>query len=227
MRYENVKSARFVRRCNRFLAEVLLDGVLTPVHVKNTGRLRELLLPDATVFLSGTDNPSRKTAWDLFAVEHGSEIVNIDAQAPNRVFGEFLREGGYLPGLTLIRPECRWGSSRFDFYLETEDERRFVEIKGVTLRCDDGLFRFPDAPTARGARHLKELAACLQAGCTAGAVFVVTRRCGTAVAPNDATDPAFCAALRDAAAAGVGVRAFDCAVTEDSLSILGEVPVQL
>ena len=227
MRYCNVKTARFVRRCNRFLAEVLLDGTLTPVHVKNTGRLRELLTPETTVFLSGTDNPARKTAWDLFAVEHRGEIVNIDSQAPNIVFGEFLTAGGYLDGLTLNRPECRWGSSRFDFYLETARERRFTEVKGVTLRCDDGLFRFPDAPTTRGAKHLKELSACLQAGYTAGAVFVVTRRCSAAVAPNEATDPAFCAALREAAAAGVHVRAFDCAVTEDGLSILGEVPVQL
>lgn len=227
MRYQNVVTARFVRRENRFLAQVLLDGTLTPVHVKNTGRLRELLTPDALVFLSGADNPARKTAWDLFAVVHGAEIVNIDSQAPNAVFGEFLRAGGYLPDLTHLRPECKWGSSRFDFYLETERERRFVEVKGVTLRCPDGLFRFPDAPTARGARHLNELAACLHDGCAAGAVFVVTRACPTAVAPNDATDPDFARALRAAKAAGVRVQAFDCAVTEDSLCIHSEVPVQL
>ena len=227
MQYKNVKTARFVRRCNRFLAEVLLDGVLTPVHVKNTGRLRELLIPDETVFLSGSDNPVRKTAWDLFAVVHGSEIVNIDSQAPNRVFGEFLAAGGYMDSLTRIRPECPYGSSRFDFYLETAHERRFTEVKGVTLRCPDGIFRFPDAPTARGAKHLSELAACLAEGYTAGAVFVVTRTCDSAVAPNDATDPAFCAALRNAAAAGVRVRAFDCTVTEDSLSVRREVGVNL
>jgi len=227
MRYENVRTARFVRRENRFLAQVLLDGTLTAVHVKNTGRLRELLTPDAAVFLCGSNNPNRKTAWDLFAVEHEGEIVNIDSQAPNTVFGEFLATGGYLDGLTLIRPECKWGSSRFDFYLETAHERRFVEVKGVTLRCPDGLFRFPDAPTTRGARHLKELTACLGEGCAAGAVFVVTRACPGAVAPNEQTDPAFAAALRDAAAAGVSVRAFHCAVTEDSLGIRGEVPVRL
>jgi len=227
MRYENVRTARFVRRCNRFLAEVLLDGVLTPVHVKNTGRLRELLTPDVTVFLSGSDNPSRKTAWDLFAAEHGGEIVNIDSQAPNRVFAEFLAAGGYLSDLTRIRPECKWGASRFDFYLETATERRFAEVKGVTLRCPDGLFRFPDAPTTRGAKHLRELAACLSEGYTAGAVFVVTRRCDSAVAGNEDTDPDFCAALQAASAAGVSVRAFECAVTEDSLAISGEVPVQI
>lgn len=227
MRYQNVVTARFVRRENRFLAQVLLNGVLTPVHVKNTGRLRELLTPDVTVFLSGADNPARKTAWDLFAVVHGDEIVNIDSQAPNQVFGEFLHEGGYLHGLTTIRPECKWGTSRFDFYLESAAERCFVEVKGVTLRCPDGLFRFPDAPTARGARHLNELTACLSEGYAAGAVFVVTRRCDSAVAGNDATDPDFCAALRAAQAAGVSVRAFECAVTEDSLAISGEVPVQI
>lgn len=227
MQYKNVCTAIFLRRCNRFLAEVLLHGSVTACHVKNTGRLCELLIPGARVFLSRAENPARKTAWDLFAVEHGPQVVNIDSQAPNRVFSEHIAAGAYLPDVRLFRPECTHGASRFDFYLETGTQRRFVEVKGVTLKSPDGLFRFPDAPTARGTRHLQELAACLQEGYTAAAVFVIAREADAALTPNDDTDPAFSAALRRAAAAGVAVQAYDCIVTEDSLTIRGEVPVQL
>ncbi len=228
MQYQNVQTGVFLRRVNRFLAEVELSGEKTPVHVKNTGRLKELLLPGAQVFLSGAGSAARKTAWDLYAVQTpAGELVNIDSQAPNRVFPEFLQSGGYLPGLTTIRPECPYGGSRFDFYLEAGETHRFVEVKGVTLLCEDGLFRFPDAPTTRGAKHLRHLALAAKEGYEAAAVFVVTRAGSAAVAPNERTDPDFAAALREAAHAGVALRAYGCRVTEDGLSIDRALPVQL
>ena len=194
--------------------------------MKNTGRCRELLVPGARIYLEGAAHPARKTRFDLVAVEKGSRLINMDAQAPNRVFGEWARTGGFVPGLALLRPETAWGSSRFDFYWEAEERRGFVEVKGVTLEEDGAVF-FPDAPTERGVKHIRELQRAAETGLDAVLFFVVQIRDIHSVAPNDATHPAFGEALREAAAHGVRVLAYDCDVTPDSLKIRREVPVIL
>ena len=226
MQYQNVKRGRFLARPNRFIAHVELEGQTEVVHVKNTGRCRELLVPDATVYLEKSANPARKTQYDLIAVEKGSLLVNMDAQAPNQVFREWAESGGFQPGLTLLRPETTWGSSRFDFYWEAGERRGFVEVKGVTLE-DNGHARFPDAPTERGVKHLHELIRCHSEGYEAAVCFVIQMGGMTDFAPNDLTHPAFGEALRQAAQAGVQVMARGCAVTPDSLTMGEPVPVRL
>lgn len=228
MHYAHVCPARFLARPNRFIAQVELpDGTRETVHVKNTGRCRELLVPGATVYLAAGDNPHRKTRYDLVAVEKGPLLLNMDSQAPNKVFGEWAAAGGFRPGLTLLRPETAWGHARFDFYWEdAAGARGFVEVKGVTLERD-GHACFPDAPTQRGVKHLEELIRCRQAGYQATVCFVLQMPGMKDLAPNDATHPAFGAALRRAARAGVEVLAVDCAVTPDSLTIDQAVPVRL
>ena len=156
MQYQTVVPGRFLHRPNRFIAQVELDGAVETVHVKTTGRCRELLLPGCTVYLEGSANPARKTKYDLVAVEKGDLLINMDAQAPNKVFGEWAAAGRFLPGLTDIRPEFTWEDSRFDFRLEDSLGPCFVEVKGVTLE-QDGLALFPDAPTERGVKHLRGL----------------------------------------------------------------------
>lgn len=225
MRYAQVVPARFLARPNRFIAQVELAGRVETVHVKNTGRCRELLVPGATVYLAAAENPARKTAYDLIAVEKGSRLINMDAQAPNRVFGEWAAGGG-LPGLTLLRPETVWGASRFDFYWESAGERGFVEVKGVTLEIDGGAY-FPDAPTQRGVKHLHELTAARGQGYRAAVCFVIQTRPVDFFSPNDATHPAFGQALREAAEAGVEVWAYDCAVAPDRLTLGDAVPLRL
>ncbi len=225
MRYPQVLPARFLARPNRFIAQVELDGREVTVHVKNTGRCRELLVPGATVYLVPGQNPARRTPYDLVAVEKGDLLINMDAQAPNQVFGEWASGGG-IPGLTVLRPETTWGSSRFDFYWESETERGFVEVKGVTLEVDGGAF-FPDAPTLRGVKHLRELKAARAQGCRAAVCFVIQMKGVDFFSPNDATHPEFGQALRQAAAAGVEVWAYDCRVKADSLSMDRRVEVRL
>lgn len=227
MQYQHVKEGRFLSRPNRFVARVLLDGAEEVVHVKNTGRCRELLLPGARVYLALGDNPQRKTRYDLIAVEKGPLLVNMDSQATNRVFGEWAGAGHFRAGLTLLRPETVWGNSRFDFYWEDASGcRGFVEVKGVTLE-EKGHARFPDAPTLRGVKHLEELARCRAEGCEAAVCFVLQMGGMKDFAPNDVTHPAFGDALRRAAAGGVNVLAMECAVTPDSLIISHPVPVRL
>ena len=227
MQYQHVKEGRFLSRPNRFVARVLLDGAEEVVHVKNTGRCRELLLPGVKVYLALGDNPQRKTRYDLIAVEKGPLLVNMDSQATNRVFGEWAGAGHFRAGLTLLRPETVWGNSRFDFYWEdTSGRRGFVEVKGVTLE-ENGHARFPDAPTLRGVKHLEELARCRAEGCEAAVCFVLQMGGMKDFAPNDVTHPAFGDALRRAAAGGVNVLAMECAVTPDSLTITRPVPVRL
>ena len=226
MRYGEVLPARFLRRPNRFVAEVELGGHVETVHVKNTGRCRELLVPGAAVYLTPGTGPARKTAYDLIAVEKGDLLINMDAQAPNQVFREWARAGNWVPDLTLLRPETKYGASRFDFYWESPGRRGFVEVKGVTLE-EDGVVRFPDAPTLRGVKHLEELAAARAAGYEAAVCFVIQMQDVRWLEPNDATHPEFGAALRRAAAAGVEVLALDCAVTPDSLALRRPVEVRL
>ena len=228
MYYPHVCRARFVARPNRFVARVALpDGTEQVVHVKNTGRCRELLVPGAPVYLAESGNPLRKTRYDLIAVEKGPLLVNLDSQAPNRVFAEWAQAGGFRPGLTLLRPETRWGNSRFDFYWEDADGAKgFVEVKGVTLE-EGGHARFPDAPTQRGVKHLEELLRCRRQGYEAAVCFVVQMSGMADFAPNDATHPAFGEALRRAAAGGVAILARECAVTPDTLTLTRPVAVRL
>lgn len=226
MRYPNIHKARFLSRPNRFVAHCEMAGELLTVHVKNTGRCRELLVPGAEVWLTKSDNPTRKTAFDLVAVQKGGRLVNMDAQAPNAVFGEFAREGGFLPDARNVRAEVRYGASRFDFQLETPEKTHFAEVKGVTLE-ENGVVRFPDAPTQRGVKHLKELQSASAAGYGAHAVFVIQMEDVKHFEPNDRTHAAFGEALREAARNGVQIHAFWCRVTPDSLVIAGEVPVVL
>ena len=230
MHYSNCTAGTFLSRPNRFVAQVALDGRTETCHVKNTGRCREQLLPGCRVYLTRRDNPARKTKYDLIAVEketvHGPLLINMDAQAPNHVFEAWARAGRFRPGLTLLRPETVYGASRFDFYWETDTDRGFVEVKGVTLE-EDGVARFPDAPTLRGVKHLEELIAARQAGYQAALCFIVQFSGAKYVTPNDTTHPQFGQALRRAAAAGVEVFALGCAVTPDTLTAEEFVPVRL
>lgn len=224
MQYQTVVPGRFLARPNRFIAQVEAEGAVQTVHVKNTGRCRELLVPGAAVYLEKNKNPGRKTAYDLIAVRKGELLVNMDAQAPNRVFAEWLEPR--LPQGTVLRREYVYGNSRLDFCVESSRGLYLIEVKGVTLE-EGGAARFPDAPTERGVKHLRELQKAAEAGLGAALFFVVQMEGMKSVAPNDGTHPAFGAALREAAAAGVRVCAYDCAVTPGSLEIRREVPVLL
>ena len=226
MQYGKILPARLLSRPNRFVARVEAEGEELVCHVKNTGRCRELLVPGATVWLEESPNPSRKTKFDLIAVEKGDRLINMDAQAPNKVFGEWAAAGGFREGLTLLRPETTYGSSRFDFYWESSKSRGFVEVKGVTLE-EDGVVRFPDAPTLRGVKHLDELVKAREAGYEAAVCFVIQMENVRWFAPNDETHPEFGQALRRAAQAGVEILAMDCAVTPQSLTMGKPVPIRL
>lgn len=234
MHYSAIVPAVFLDRPNRFIAHANLGGETVICHVKNTGRCRELLLPGTTVYLQdfGPDHSSRKTRYDLIAVEklrpgQAPLLINMDAQAPNQVFAEWARSGQFVPGLTLLRPETTWGSSRFDFYYETEGRvRGFVEIKGVTLE-ENGIAAFPDAPTLRGIKHLDELAAAVAQGYRCHVCFLIQMAGMRMFCPNERTHPAFGEALRRAAQAGVEILAMGCRVTPDRLEIDQPVSVSL
>ncbi len=226
MIYENILPAIFVDRPNRFIAHVELNGRLEVCHVKNTGRCRELLIPGCRVYVQHQPSPTRKTAYDLIAVEKGERLLNMDANAPNRVFNEYVRAGRFLRGWSVIRPETTHGDSRFDFYLESPGHRLFAEVKGVTLE-DDGVMRFPDAPTERGVKHLEGLARCVQEGYEAWAVFVIQTEDVRWMEPNRRTHPAFADALRQAAQAGVHLLALDCHTEPDRLEIRRPVEIRL
>ena len=224
MRYQNVRSAGFIDRPNRFIANVCIDGHGETVHVKNTGRCRELLLPGAEVFLSLSDNPTRKTRYDLIAVRKTNGMLfNIDSQAPNAVVKEWLQ----AQGIRHIQPEHSYGNSRFDFYLEHQGSdgepwKMLMEVKGCTLERE-GIGYFPDAPTERGVKHLRELVKAVEAGYRAAVVFVMQADSMRTVLPNDETHPAFGEALREAENAGVRVLCLPCHVEPDRLEIVGGV----
>ncbi len=226
MQYKAITLGRFIDRPNRFIAHVDIDGRKQVVHVKNTGRCKELLIPGAVVYLEGSNDPKRKTEWDLVAVEKGTRLINMDSQAPNRVFCEWVQAGKFLPNVTLVRPETKYGDSRFDFYLEADGKRHFIEVKGVTLE-DNGVVRFPDAPTQRGVKHLEELIRAHEQGYESWVCFVIQMSDVTVFEPNDVTHPAFGEALRRAEKAGVHILALECRVTPDSLEISRFVPVSL
>lgn len=226
MQYKNVKRGVFLERPNRFIARCLLDGREETVHVKNTGRCRELLRPGVPVCLAAAQNPARKTKYDLISVYKGDVLVNLDSQAPNAAVRTWLEAGGLLPRPVVVRPEVRFGSSRLDFYVENTDGGLYAEVKGVTLE-NNGIAQFPDAPTARGRRHLDELSAAVTRGFGAAVIFVVQMQGCRLFRPNEQTDPAFADTLRRAAASGVQVIALDAAVTKDSFTIHRRIAVQI
>lgn len=226
MRYQNIVQGTFLERPNRFIAHVEIKGQKQVVHVKNTGRCKELLVPGTTVYLEGNADPARKTAWDLIAVEKGKRLINMDSQAPNRVFGEWVQAGEFLPNITLLHPETRYGDSRFDFYMEADGACHFIEVKGVTLE-EDGVVRFPDAPTQRGVKHLEELIRAHKQGYECWMCFVIQMADVKWFEPNDRTHPQFGDALRRAEQTGVHVLAVDCQVAPETLSIRDRVPIYL
>jgi len=226
MTYSNIQKAIFRARPNRFIAHVEIDGEDAIAHVKNTGRCKELLIPGAKVILHKSDNQKRKTPYDLIAVWKGGRLINMDSQAPNKVFMEHLQSGQYIESITIIKPEAKYGGSRFDFYVEAGERNIFIEVKGVTLE-ENGVVLFPDAPTERGVKHLNELAQCIREGYEAQVVFVIQMSDVRYFTPNNKTHPEFGEALVAAEKAGVKVVALDCAVTENSLNIGNPVEVKL
>ena len=226
MIYKKTVTGTFIDRPNRFIAHVMIDGEIEVCHVKNTGRCRELLREGATVILEVSNNPSRKTKYDVIAVYKGDELINIDSQAPNKVFYEWVNDKKFIPSVTSVKPEFTYKSSRFDFYIQCPDRRIFVEVKGVTLE-EDGVVLFPDAPTERGVKHVHELTEALNDGYESYVCFVIQMNTCKYFTPNAKTHPEFAKALRRARDLGVGVIALTCTVGQDSLSISGEAEVIL
>ena len=224
MQYENIREAKFLSRPNRFIAWVDIDGRTELCHVKNTGRCRELLIPGARIFIQEKNGPTRKTKYDLISVFKGDRLINMDSQAPNRIFEEWVQGSGLFHDLTKVRPECKHGSSRFDFYIEADGERAFVEVKGVTLE-ENGVALFPDAPTIRGVKHLRELIICVSEGFRGYAVFIVQMRGVKHFTPNTRTHPEFTEALIAAQKNGVTLLALDCDVTKTG--IIAKKPVDI
>lgn len=225
MIYSNMTPGIFLSRPNRFIAHIQIHGQTEVVHVKNTGRCRELLPVGAQVWCQHSDNPNRKTKYDLITVQKGSRLINMDSQAPNIAAKEWLLSGG-LGKVENLRSETVHGDSRFDFSFTLDGKACFLEVKGVTLESD-GICAFPDAPTERGAKHLRGLTKAAKAGFGAYVLFVIQMADVQYLHPNDMTDPHFGAALREAAANGVSVLAMDCDVTVDSMTIRRAVPVKL
>ena len=227
MKYNRIITANFIERPNRFIAYVDLAGERTKVHVKNTGRCRELLQDNALVYLEKSDNADRATAYDLVAVEKCGRLINMDSYAPNKVVGEWLASGGLYHDVSQVRPESVFGNSRFDFYVESvSGDRAFIEVKGVTLE-NDNIAAFPDAPSERAVKHVKELVEAHAQGYDTYLIFVIQMKDIRHVEPNWKTQPAFGEALKQARSAGVHLLAYDCVVEKDSLALNQEVPVVL
>jgi sugar fermentation stimulation protein A len=224
MYYQNILPATFISRPNRFIAHCQIGDETVICHVKNTGRCKELLKPNCKVYLQHLPSPNRKTQYDLIAVEKMGVLFNIDSQAPNKAVGEWLPN--FFGKDAIIRPEYTFGESRLDFYVELNDRRILMEVKGVTLERD-GLALFPDAPTTRGVKHLQELTKAVKKGFDCYVVFVIQAKGVSSFHPNMETDPLFTTALQQAHQNGVQVFAFDCMVTPDSMKIDAPVPVIL
>ena len=231
MRYDRIYKAKFIERPNRFIAYAELNGKKETVHVKNTGRCAELLRPGADIYIQESDNPSRKTRWDLIAVKKGSRMINMDSQIPNKVVKEWIEQGNLFGNVTLIRPETVYKNSRFDLYVEAEDQnggirKIFIEIKGVTLE-ENGVCRFPDAPSERAVKHLEELSDAKKNGYEAYVFFVIQMKGVRYFTPNTETHPQFAEALQKTAKEGVKVLAYDCDVTSDAIELSDAVDVVL
>lgn len=226
MKYKNTVKGKFISRPNRFVANVMLGGEEIYCHVKNTGRCRELLKEDAEVILEKSDNPERKYAYSLIAVKKGERLVNMDSQAPNKAVGEFIKNGGLFKDIKLIKPECKYKNSRFDFYVEYKDKKAFIEVKGVTLE-NDSIVSFPDAPTERGSKHLRELCQCIKDGYEAYVIFTVQMKDVLYFTPNEEHDPVFAETLKRAKSEGVNVLAYDCLITENEMVIKDKVEIRI
>lgn len=226
MRYEKITKGKFISRPNRFKAYVELNGEEELVHVKNTGRCAELLKAGATVYVQKSDKEERKTKWDLIAVEKGERMINMDSQIPNQVVKEWLEKENLFENITCIRPEYTYGNSRFDLYVEAGERKIFIEVKGVTLE-EDGVVRFPDAPSERAVKHVEELQKAVKDGYEAYVFFVIQMKDVRYFTPNRQTHPEFAEALAEAERNGVKILAYDCSVTEDSIELGKEVPVVL
>lgn len=226
MRYSNITECSFISRPNRFIANVLINGKPEVAHVKNTGRCKELLIPGTRCWCEVCGNPSRKTKYDLIAVEKGKQIINMDSQAPNKAVLEWLRNGGMGFHPEIIKPEAFYGQSRIDFMLQHNGNTTFIEVKGVTLE-NNGIVSFPDAPTERGVKHLHELMHIKAEGMDACVLFVIQMQGIYHLEPNAEHDPAFAAALKEAASNGVKLLAYDCIVTPDSMILNQRVNILL
>lgn len=230
MKYKEVVKGVFRERPNRFIAKVEIDGNEETVHVKNTGRCKELLLENSVVYLSVSDNPLRKTKYDLIAVEkqteNGTVLINMDSQAPNDMVAEWLKKGELFSKNAIIKREVTFGKSRFDFYVEDSNNKAFIEVKGVTLE-NNGVALFPDAPTERGVKHIKELCSCVEKGYSAYIIFVIQMSGINLFKPNDATHKEFGDALRQAEKAGVSILAYDSVVTNESVCINKPIMIEL
>ena len=226
MKYENMKEGRFKSRPNRFIAHIEIDGKEEVCHVKNTGRCKELLTPNARVFVQESDNPNRKTKFSLIGVVKGDRYINMDSQVTNVVVREYIESGKLFNNITFIKSEKTYKQSRFDLYVEADGRKIFIEVKGATLE-EDGVVRFPDAPTERGVKHINELCECLKDGYEAYIIFVIQMKNVKYFEPNDKTHKAFGDALRNAEKCGVNILALDCEVTKDSIVIKDNVEVRL
>lgn len=231
MKYENIVKGEFLSRPNRFIAKVKIGDEIHTVHVKNTGRCKELLVPNATVFLAEAENPNRKTKYDLIAVEKVLEsgeklLINMDSQIVNAAAEEWLKKGELFGKDAVIRREVTFDKSRFDFYIESNDRKIFLEVKGVTLESG-GVASFPDAPTERGIKHINELITCCNCDYEGYILFVIQMKGVTEFTPNDITHKAFGDALRQAEKSGVKIIAMDCKVTPDSIKIDKRVKISL
>lgn len=224
MKYTDITEGIFIDRPNRFIANVEINGKKTVCHVKNTGRCKELLISGTKVYLQHSDNPSRKTEFDLIAVEKGNILINIDSVAPNKTAAEYLRK--IFGENAVIKQEVKYGTSRIDFFIESNGEKWFIEVKGVTLE-QNGRAYFPDAPTMRGVKHLNELCAAVKEGYRACALFIIQMKGVSAFSPNNVTHPEFGKALKRAAESGVVIKAVDCLVTKDGMTADKEVEVIL
>lgn len=224
MKYENIVKGVFIERPNRFIAICEINGKEEVCHVKNTGRCKELLVKGATVYLEKSNNPNRKTKYDLIAVYKGERLINMDSQVVNKVALEFMPK--LFENIIKIKPEYKYGNSRLDIYIETDTEKIFVEVKGVTLE-NDGVVRFPDAPTERGVKHLNELQKAVTEGYRAYVLFIVQMNDVKYFEPNRETHPQFADALKQAKENGVIPLAFICDVTQDSIEITKEIPVKI
>lgn len=231
MKYERVVKGSFLSRPNRFIAKVAINGREETVHVKNTGRCRELLVEGATVYLSVSDNISRRTKYDLIAVlkERSGKpplLINMDSQIPNYVCEEWLGKGLLFSKNAKIKREYTYKSSRFDFYIEDGERKIFLEVKGCTLE-NGGIASFPDAPTERGVKHIRELISATYEGYEAYVLFVIQMKEMTEIQPNDITHKEFGDALREASQNGVKIVAYDCIVKPDEITIDKEIKVNL
>jgi len=224
MKYDNILKGKFISRPNRFIAHIEINGKVEICHVKNTGRCKELLIPNAKVFVQENNNSKRKTKFSLISVIKEKKLINMDSQIPNKIVHEWISDGNLIKDITLIKPESKYKNSRFDFYIETENRKAFIEVKGVTLE-NQGVVKFPDAPTERGIKHVKELCECMKEGYDAYIIFVVQMKNVLHFEPNVETHKEFAEALKEAKKQGVNILAVDCEVKEDSIKIMDYVKV--